>query len=294
MVMPSNLSRQLPVWLYFVLAYGISWSIWFIGYASGKSKSLEDFGVFLFLGSFGPLLSALLLTFLQGGMPEVKLFLLRTVQVRVRFWVYLAVFFIFPAVVSFGFLALGFPFKSDPLLNIASLILAMPINGLLTAFLSPGSLGEEPGWRGFALPRLIKLGEWQSVVVLGLLWAFWHLPVALLFPGWRELFTGQTIDLGSWLIFYPVSILALTIMLFKIWKWSGQSFFVCILFHGVVNSTFQITDKISTPYSTTMSFAILVLLMLIAALIFWALDHLVFDKIQAQALDARATANTRS
>jgi uncharacterized protein len=189
---------------------------------------------------------------------------------------------------------LGFSFKSDPLLNIATLILAMPINGLLTAFLSPGPLGEEPGWRGFALPRLIKLGEWQSVIVLGLFWAFWHLPVAIMFPAWRELFAGQSVDLGTWLVFYPVSVLALTMMLSKIWKWSGQSVFVCILFHGVVNSTFQITDKVSTPYSTTVSFAILVLLMLIAAAIFMALDHLVFQKIQVQAPETRATLNTGS
>jgi uncharacterized protein len=287
--MSSNLSCQQPVWLYFVLAYGFSWSIWFVGYAIGKSKSLEDFGTFLFLGSCGPMLSALLLTFWQGGLPEVKKFLWQIVQVRVRFWVYLAVFFIFPTVMSLGFLVLGFPFKSDPLLNIATLILAMPINGLLTAFLSPGPLGEEPGWRGFALPRLIQLGEWQSVIVLGLLWAFWHLPVALMFPAWRELFAGQRVDLGLWFVFYPVSILALTVMLSKIWKWSKQSVFVCILFHGVVNLTFQITDKITTPYSSTVSFAILVLLMLIAALIFMVLDHLIFRKTRIQSLDARAT-----
>jgi uncharacterized protein len=291
--MSSNLSRQQPLWLYFVLAYGVSWSIWFVGYASGKSKSLEDFGTFLFLGSFGPLFSALLLSALRGGIAEVRVFLLRLVHVRVRFWVYLAAWFIFPTIISLGFLILGFPFKSDPLLNIATLILAMPINGFLTAFLSPGPLGEEPGWRGFALPRIIQLGEWQSVVVLGLLWAFWHLPVAIMFPAWRELFTGQSIDLGLWLIFYPISVLALTLMLSKIWKWSGQSVFVCILFHGVVNMTFQVTDKISTPYSPTMSFALLDLLLWVAALVFVALDRLVSAQSQLQSPDTRATVNTR-
>lgn len=275
--MSSNVSRQQPVWLYFVLAFGISWSIWFVGYAVGQSKSLEDFGTFLFLGSFGPALAALLLTFLQGGMTQVRMFLMQFVLVRVKFGVYLATWFIFPAVIALGFLLLGFPFKSDPLLNIATLIIAMPINGLLTAFLSPGPLGEEPGWRGFALPRLTQLGEWQSIAVLGLLWTFWHLPIALMFPGWRELFTGQNVDFGSWLIFYPLSVLALTVMLSKIWKWSGQSVFVCILFHGVVNMTFQITDKIGTPYSATVSYLLLDLLLWVAALVFMALDRLVFN-----------------
>jgi uncharacterized protein len=279
--MSSNLSGQPPVWLYFVLAYGISWSIWFVGYASGQSKSLEDFGTFLFLGSFGPSLAALLLTFWQGGMAQVRVFFMRFVQVRVKFGVYLATWFIFPAVIALGFLLLGFPFKSDPLLNIATLVVAMPINGLLTAFLSPGPLGEEPGWRGFALPRLEQFGEWGSTLILGLLWAFWHLPIAIMFPEWRELFNAQAIELGLWLFCYPISVLALTVMLSKLWKWSGQSIFVCILFHGVVNMTFQITDKISTPYSATVAYLLIDLLLWIVALVFMILDRLVFNpKIQ--------------
>jgi uncharacterized protein len=279
--MSSNLSRQPPVWLYFVLAYGISWSIWFVGYAFGQSKSLEDFGTFLFLGSFGPVLAALLLTFWQGGMAQVRVFFMRFVQVRVKFGVYLATWFIFPAVIALGFLLLGFPFKSDPLLNIATLVIAMPINGLLTAFFSPGPLGEEPGWRGFALPQLEQFGEWGSTLILGLLWAFWHLPIAIMFPEWRELFNAQAIDLGLWLFCYPISVLALTVMLSKLWKWSGQSVFVCILFHGVVNMTFQITDKISTPYSATVAYLLIDLLLWIVALVFMILDRLVFNpKIQ--------------
>lgn len=279
--MSSNLSRQQPVWSYFALAYGISWSIWFVGYAFGQSKSLEDFGTFLFLGSFGPALAALLLIFLRGGMPEVRVFLMRFVRVRVKFGVYLAAWFIFPAVIALGFLLLGFQFKSDPLLDIATLVIAMPINGLLTAFLSPGPLGEEPGWRGFALPHLEQFGEWGSSLILGLLWAFWHLPIAIMFPEWREVFNAQPIDLGLWLLCYPISVLALTVMLSKLYKWSGQSIFVCILFHGVVNMTFQITDKIVTPYSATVSFMLLDLLLWIAALAFIALDRLVFNpKIQ--------------
>ena len=49
-----------------------------------------------------------------------------------------------------------------------------------------GPLGEEPGWRGYALPRLqTLLGPVRSSLVLGLLWTGWHLPL-LLYQGWTS------------------------------------------------------------------------------------------------------------
>lgn len=47
-----------------------------------------------------------------------------------------------------------------------------------------GPLGEEPGWRGYALPRLeAAFGPLRSSILLGLLWTGWHLPLFLT-PGW--------------------------------------------------------------------------------------------------------------
>jgi membrane protease YdiL (CAAX protease family) len=49
-----------------------------------------------------------------------------------------------------------------------------------------GPLGEEPGWRGYALPRLeTALGPVRASLVLGLLWIGWHLPL-FLYPGWTS------------------------------------------------------------------------------------------------------------
>ncbi len=270
-------ARQQALSLYFAITFLLSWTIWFSGAALGYAASLEHFATFLFLGSFAPALAALLVSAWRGGAQEAQTLLKRIVQVRVPFMVYLATWFIFPSVISLGLVVLGFPFKTDAALNIGTLIIAMPINGFLTAFLSPGPLGEEPGWRGFATPQMQHLPEWQANIVLGLIWAFWHLPIAILFPEWRELMPNVDVGLPLWLVLYPISIIALTIMLAKLWKWSGQSIFICILFHGVINTTFHNFDKVSTPYSATVSFILLDVLLWLIVLIFLILDKFVFE-----------------
>ena len=44
------------------------------------------------------------------------------------------------------------------------------------------SLGEELGWRGYLLPRLLAVGRNRALLVTGLIWAAWHLPLIFLTP----------------------------------------------------------------------------------------------------------------
>lgn len=45
------------------------------------------------------------------------------------------------------------------------------------------ALGEEIGWRGFALPRLVAAhGFWKATTLLGLAWCIWHFPRLLASP----------------------------------------------------------------------------------------------------------------
>ena len=63
---------------------------------------------------------------------------------------------------------------SLPLKDIStpSLLLALLFNLLIT-----GPLGEELGWRGFALPRLLKrFSPFTASLILGFIWGIWHLP----------------------------------------------------------------------------------------------------------------------
>lgn len=66
-------------------------------------------------------------------------------------------------------------------------VLSVPLGAVLN--LLP-ALGEELGWRGWLLPRLVPLGTLPAIGISGLLWGLWHTPVLLLgynyptAPGW--------------------------------------------------------------------------------------------------------------
>jgi membrane protease YdiL (CAAX protease family) len=59
------------------------------------------------------------------------------------------------------------------LFQLASLLIAPLFNAIFT-------FGEEWGWRGFLLPKLLPLGQWQALIWSGTLWGLWHAPVVLL------------------------------------------------------------------------------------------------------------------
>src|SRR5215211_973368 len=44
------------------------------------------------------------------------------------------------------------------------------------------SLGEELGWRGYLLPQLLSTGRRRALVLVGLIWAAWHMPLIFLTP----------------------------------------------------------------------------------------------------------------
>lgn len=89
---------------------------------------------------------------------------------------------------------------SPTLLAVAQLA-AIPV----AAFVPNGLLafGEEIGWRGFLLPRLLPLGQWPALVLVGVVWGLWHAPVLLLgynYPQHRHLgvlvMVGFTVVVG--------------------------------------------------------------------------------------------------
>jgi membrane protease YdiL (CAAX protease family) len=110
------------------------------------------------------------------------------------------------------------------------------------AFSTPVQAGEEIGWRGYALPRLARcLGLAPASIVLGVIWACWHLPFFFI-PGSDN--AGQS---------FPVYVLAVTAlsaaMAWLYWRTNG-SLLLTMLMHAAVNNTAGI---VSSPASATIN-----------------------------------------
>ncbi|MGL5908475.1 MAG: CPBP family glutamic-type intramembrane protease, partial [Phycicoccus sp.] len=179
-----SLARRRPVLTFVLLAYAISWTTWGLGLTRPDppdSLSATEYLPFLVVGSFGPSVAAVLAVALAGGRAAVAELLRSVVRARVGWRPYLVVFFALPLVAVGWMAALGFELTDGteigPLL--VTVVLAAPINAVLGLLGGVGPLGEELGWRGFALPRLVdRHGPWTASFGLGLVWAFWHAPLA--------------------------------------------------------------------------------------------------------------------
>jgi membrane protease YdiL (CAAX protease family) len=90
-----------------------------------------------------------------------------------------------------------------------------------------GPIGEEPGWRGFALPRLQELyGPVRAVALLGALWALWHAPLFLV-SSWN--------GASPWVYFLLVS--GFGFMMALCFNLSRRSVLVAIFLHAVFNAS---------------------------------------------------------
>lgn len=129
-----------------------------------------------FLGVYGPLVGGLVATWMDGGRAGLAEWWERITHWRIGgnwYLTALLVTFLLAAipVTIFGLIG-GFSPSSLPFVYIL---------GLLFAQLLRSGFGEEPGWRGFLLPRLKARFEGDKYVwILGLIWSIWHFPIVII------------------------------------------------------------------------------------------------------------------
>jgi membrane protease YdiL (CAAX protease family) len=150
-----------------------------------------------------------------------------------------------------------------------SLLAAYPFY-LFATFLGVG-LGEEPGWRGFALPRMQKqLGSLWGTLLLGLLWSVWHLPDFLTTSKGGGEGTGMVSFLTNFPIF-TFAVVSLAVIMTWIYNHTQGSLFTAILAHASVDvpevagwtALFPAVSMIGMHWALLIGFGIPALLILI-------------------------------
>ena len=173
--------RRHPLIAFFVLAYAFSWWPWPL-YALGLAPGA--------IVGFGPFFAAVVVLALTGGRAGVMNLLRGMVRWRVAPLWYAAALLL-PVAIALGATVLNVllgarPPSSAELGAWPSLI---PTYFLLLLIPGIGGAWEEPGWRGYALPKLqVGRSALLASLILGVVWAFWHLPlmVAAVIP-WSDI-----------------------------------------------------------------------------------------------------------
>ena len=186
----SSLKRFIirqPLRAYFALAFVGSW-IPLAPLALGRSEHglgllpvalPEEAGLLLalFAAYTGPLLAAILVTLAADGREGLRQFRRRITHWRVSPRWYLVALLVPLAIwlAAYSTVLAGAPLAELARNPTALVTSFLPL--MLFGLIMP-SMGEEPGWRGFALPRLQQLhGPLLGSLVLGVMHTIWHLPM---------------------------------------------------------------------------------------------------------------------
>jgi membrane protease YdiL (CAAX protease family) len=179
-----RLCKRYPLAMYFFLAFAFTWLILCPGVAATLGWLNFEFEgtVLTIVSGIGPLLAAILVTGAIEGKSGVRRIFgsMFTWQVKARWWA-----------ASIGLLAGLFAIATalSALItgDVPDASAGIYLNGgnviVVVLLLLFGSFGEEPGWRGFALPRLLQgRTPLKATLILTLFWWLWHLPTYWTLP----------------------------------------------------------------------------------------------------------------
>jgi len=160
-----------PILGYAAITYAISWSFWALAWLlDGSIVGTIAF----FVGAFGPAAAAfIMLRHLGEPLGPWARSIIRW-RVAPRFWLY----------------AIALPVVVFLVANLSLVVMGQPVEwSLITERIWPylgtaafvmvlGGGQEEPGWRGYALPRLqARYSPVKATAILGVIWGVWHVPL---------------------------------------------------------------------------------------------------------------------
>lgn len=225
--------RRHPLFSYFFLAYAISWIV-FIPYVLADRGVLNgNYTFFYILHVFGPACAAVIVTSIVAGRAGLDELRQRIRQLRAPSQWVLFVLLGIPVLVMLGIIVQPGAMSSFKGFT-TRLLVGYPF-ALVAAFFGVG-LGEEPGWRGFALPRMQQqYGPLWGTLLLGTLWSFWHLPDFLTTSKGGGEGTGWVTSLTNVVIF-TVAVVSLSVIMTWLHNHTRGSLFIAILAHASVDA----------------------------------------------------------
>jgi membrane protease YdiL (CAAX protease family) len=216
--------------VFFALAYALSWS-WVIPLAAAQQVVRRGVGWPTHLPALlGPAVAAVVVTGWTMGQPGVRDLGARMARwlVPLRWWL--------AAVSPVVFLGLGLAamaaagqalpdlanfgrFSGTPAIGLAGVLLLIFV----------GALGEETGWRGYALPQLQhRFSPLASSLILAGLWFGWHLPQFWVIATYRDFTPVQYVGMF-------LGLACGAVVLTLLYNRSGGSILLVAVWHALYN-----------------------------------------------------------
>jgi hypothetical protein len=218
---------------FFLVVYVITWilhgliaffRIPFKGAGSSPAQILYMFGL------AGPLVASFLLAYVSYGQAGVSNLLSGVLKWNVDLiWYFLA---IAPVGIIYFLSAASYRLwkkEQSPLIKRPERSLFLLISGQVWVVIA-----EEIGWRGFALPHLKMIFGWLGAgLVLGILWASWHLPM---------FFVSGSNQHGSSFFRYMFVLTIWSLFMAMLYYQTNGSVLLCMIFHAAANVWASITN----------------------------------------------------
>jgi membrane protease YdiL (CAAX protease family) len=233
-----GLSQRHPLLAFYLLTLATAWSFWIPVAASSRPLLPAHMPpLLLVVGAFGPSLSAIVLMAVEQGRAGIRRLLGPLLKWYVGARWYL-VAFLLPAAVYVSAAAL-YVLLGGVIPPYAGAIPwhLLPVYFVI-ALLFVGPLQEEVGWRGYALPILqSRMSALSASVVLGSLWAFWHLPLF-----WTTGPGHPNVSFGL----FATAVMALSILFTWVYNNTRGSLLIILLFHASFNFTLWFVPVLPT------------------------------------------------
>ena len=295
-------SKRLFVYLAF--AFGLTWIIFFayilsgnVWAADGEISGMEQF---VSLGMLMPFFAALLTRYVtkEGFALTGKDSLLLGISFKDRKWIYFVLAMVLPWIYyELGYVLTlllspkAFDTAYPAILEIAeqdrAIIYLQPLTMIIAGTIASfAALGEEAGWRGYMMPKMIKLwGVKKAVLFGGIIWGIWHWPLTYVGHNFgRDYFGYPFTGFAAMCIMCVFMGIILTFVTYK----SG-SIWPAAFLHAVNNSSpsilqyFTNVDKITGwKADSVASFLILLVPMMVIA-VFMFVKLLKSDEVKMNA-----------
>ncbi|MEP7288201.1 MAG: type II CAAX endopeptidase family protein [Chloroflexota bacterium] len=244
--------KQHPLITFFLLAYGISWSLGGLLIARRNGWLEVPEGIH-YLIAFGPLIASVIVTAVMHGRSGLVDLWSRITRWRVG-WLWLIIGCLSPLILFLMAMLISFVATGKwPDFALFAKVNYLGIIGIPAAFLlwlATFGFGEEIGWRGFALPQLQqRFGLLTSALILGVFWALWHLPQFFYHEPFMAMGIGGFVG-------FAISIIMGSILLAWLYNHANASILVVALWHGCFD--FLTSPMAKEPIAALMSMAVIV------------------------------------